>query len=76
MAHGIVLALGQRCLVEGSLVRLGGVSLLQANLLNIIQPLIRIDKDARIVCFLLFSLLWRLETFAKMTMLSKLVEEM
>lgn len=62
--------------MDRCLVRLCSVALLEAYLLNVIQSLIRIDKDPCIVCFLLFALLRRLETLTEMTVLSKLVEEM
>ena len=76
MSHRIGLAFGQRCLVNCGLMCLGCVAFLEAHLLNIIQPLVRINKDARVVRFLLLTLLWRLETFTKMAMLAELVKKM
>jgi len=60
--------------MQSCLVRLSCVALLKAYLLDVVQPLIRIDKNARIICLLLLTLRWSFEAFAEVAMLSELIE--
>ena len=61
--------------MQRRLVSLSGIALLQAHLLNVVQPLIRIHKDSCVVRLLLLALLRRFETLTEMAVLSELIEE-
>lgn len=61
--------------MQSSLMRLRCIPLLQANLLDVVQPLIRIDENPRIICFLLFALCRGFEAFAEVAMLPELIKK-
>jgi len=62
-------------LLNRSLMSLCSVPLLQADLLDVVQPLVRIHEDAGVVILLLIPLLLRLEALAKVAVLPKLIKQ-
>lgn len=57
------------------LVSLRRKSLLQADLLYVVEPLVRINENPGIIIFLMFPLLLRLKALAEVAVLPKLVKE-
>ena len=62
-------------LVHGGLMGLSRVSLLEANLLDVVQSLVWVNEDAGIARLLLFSLHLGFEALAEMAVLTELVKE-
>ena len=52
------------------------ISLLQTNLLDVVEPLVWVHEDAGVARLLLFALHLGFEALAEMTVLTELVEEM